>query len=156
MTPAAEFNVYFDPEAAHIVFQGFTSNKGAMIEVADWEAVMAHGFPHAGFEGWLRADSPRARFYDAISRQTRAWATDRRGDHWHSADALAMALALHPDGVLETAERPLAIELEGRHTRGMSVVDWRRESGRPDNARMLLRYDQTRFEGLLAAALAAS
>ena len=155
MTPAAEFNIYFDPEAAHVVFESFTQAKGAMIEVADWEAVMAHGFPHAGFERWLQADSPRARFYDAISRQTRAWATDRRGDHWHSADALAMALALQPGGALETVERPLAVELEGRHTRGMTVVDWRREGGRTDNAAILLRYDQARFEAMLAAALAA-
>ena len=155
MTPAAEFNIYFDPEAAHVVFEGFAPGKGAKIEVADWEAVMAHGFPHAGFEQWLQADSPRARFYDAISRQTRAWATDRRGDHWHSADALAMALALQPEGVVEAVERPLLVELEGRHTRGMTVVDWRRESGRPDNAAILLRYDQARFEALLAAALAA-
>lgn len=150
MTPAAEFNIYFDPEAAQIVFEAFP-----MTEVADWEAVMAHGFPHARFEQWLQADSPRARFYDAISRQTRAWANQRRGDDWHSADALAMALALEPAAVLETVERPLLVELAGRHTRGMTVVDWRREGGQPDNAAILMRYDRARFEALLAAALAA-
>jgi purine nucleosidase len=150
MTPAAEFNIYFDPEAAHIVFSAFPRT-----EVADWEAVMAHGFPHAEFEAWLRGDSARARFYDAISRQTRTWASERRGARWHAADALAMALALQPEGALEIAERPLQVELEGRHARGMTVVDWRREAGRPDNAAILLRYDQARFESLLAAALAA-
>ena len=150
ITAAAEFNIAFDPEAAHIVFGAFPRT-----EVADWEAVMAHGFPHAAFERWLRAPSPRAAFYEAISRRTREWAHDRRGDHWHSADALAMALALHPDGAIEAVERPLAVELAGRHTRGATVVDWRREEGRPDNALILQRYDQTRFEGLLEAALAA-
>ena len=150
MTPAAEFNIYFDPEAAQIVFEAFPTT-----EVADWEAVMAHGFPHAQFEHWLQADSPRARFYDEISRQTRAWASERRGDDWHSADALAMALALQPEAVLETVERPLLVELAGRHTRGMTVVDWRREGGQPDNATILLRYDQRQFEAMLAAALAA-
>ena len=150
ITAAAEFNIAFDPEAAHIVFGAFPRT-----EVADWEAVMAHGFPHAAFERWLRAPSPRAAFYDAISRRTREWARQRRGDRWHSADALAMALALHPDGVIEAIERPLAVELAGRHTRGATVVDWRREEGRPDNAVLLQRYDQTRFEGLLEAALAA-
>lgn len=155
MTPAAEFNIYFDPEAAHVVFEGFAPGKGAKIEVADWEAVMAHGFPHAGFEQWLQADSPRARFYDAISRQTRAWAGERRGNRWASADALAMAFALCPDGALETAERPLAVEMEGRQTRGATIVDWRREGGFPDNVRILQRYDQGRFEALIEAALAA-
>lgn len=150
ITPAAEFNIAFDPEAAHIVFEAF-----ARIDLADWEATVAHGFAHTGFEAWLRADSPRARFYDAISKQTREWSSDRRGDHWHSADALAMAFALEPDGALELVERPVAVELEGRHTRGATVVDWRREGGAADNCRILLRYDQARFEGRIRRALAA-
>ena len=150
ITAAAEFNIAFDPEAAHLVFSAFPRT-----ELADWEAVMAHGFPHARFEAWLRADSPRARFYDAISRRTREWASERRGEHWHSADPLAMALALHPAGAQEVVERPLAVELTGRHTRGATIVDWRREEGRPDNVAILRRYDQAAFEGLLEAALAA-
>lgn len=150
ITAAAEFNIAFDPEAAHIVLQAF-----ARFDLADWEAVMAHGFLHTRAEQWLQVDSPRARFYERISRQTRHWSADRRGDHWHSADALAMAFALHPDGALETMERPLAVELAGTLTRGATVVDWNRQHGRPDNARLLLRYDQARFEGLIQAALAA-
>jgi len=150
ISAAAEFNVYFDPEAAHIVFGAFPRT-----ELVDWEAVMAHGFPHEGFERWLQAPSPRARFYEAISRRTREWAFDRRGDHWHSADALAMAVALDPEGVREVVERPLAVELAGGHTRGATVVDWRREEGRPDNVAILQRYDQTRFEAMVEAALAA-
>jgi purine nucleosidase len=150
ITAAAEFNVYFDPEAAHIVFGTFPRT-----ELVDWEAVMAHGFPHDAFERWLQAPSPRARFYEAISRRTREWAFDRRGDHWHSADALAMAAALEPGGVREVLERPLAVELAGGHTRGATVVDWRREEGRPDNVAILQRYDRARFEAMLEAALAA-
>jgi purine nucleosidase len=150
ISAAAEFNVYFDPEAAHIVFGAFPRT-----ELVDWEAVMAHGFPHEAFERWLQAPSPRARFYEAISRRTREWAFDRRGDHWHSADALAMAVALDPEGVREVVERPLAVELAGGHTRGATVVDWRREEGRPDNVAILQRYDQTRFEAMVEAALAA-
>jgi purine nucleosidase len=150
ITPAAEFNVAFDPEAAHLVFQAFPR-----FELVDWEAVLAHGFPHVEFERWLTVDSPRARFYDAISRQTRAWAIDRRGDRWHSADALAMAHALEPEGALELVERPLAVELAGVHTRGATIVDWRREGGGRDNARILMRYDQARFERRVQAALAA-
>src|SRR3546814_2708579 len=64
-----------------------------------------------------------------------------------------MAYALQPDGALETAERPLAVALEDRHSRGATIVDWQRQTGRPDRARILLRYDQARFEGLVRAAL---
>lgn len=150
ITPAAEFNVAFDPEAAHVVFEGFPA-----FDLADWEAVIAHGFHHQKAERWLQAASPRARFYDAISLQTRQWSADRRGELWHSADALAMAYALQPDGALELAERPLQVETAGALTRGATVTDWNRQTGRPDQARILLRYDQARFEGLVEAALAA-
>ncbi len=150
ITPAAEFNFYFDPEAAHLVFEAF-----GRIELADWEATIAHGLHHERVAGWLQADSDRARFYAGISEKTRLWSIDRRGDYWYAADALAMAFALAPEGTLERAERPLAIELQGTHARGASVVDWRREGGRPDKVDILLKYDQARFEALIQAALAA-
>jgi purine nucleosidase len=150
LTPAAEFNVAFDPEAAHLVFEAFPQ-----FDVADWEATIAHGLPHASVEQWLAAPSPRAAFYDQISRKTRLWSADRRGDHWHSADALAMAFALHPEGATRLEARPLAVELAGTLTRGATVTDWNRQTGRPDNARLLLGYDQAKFQALVRAALAA-
>src|SRR5690606_13698357 len=62
ITPVAEFNVGFDPESAHVVLSGFPK-----YDLADWEATLAHGLPHAEAEGWLAADTPQARFYEAIS-----------------------------------------------------------------------------------------
>ena len=151
ITPAAEFNIAFDPEAAHIVFSAFPR-----IELADWEAVLAHGFLHADADRWLAADSPRAQFYAGISAYTRKWSRNGRGERWHAADALAMALALQPDGALESLERPMVVELDGRHTRGATIVDWNRQDGEVDNVAILMRYDQARFEAMIEAALAAA
>lgn len=150
ITPAAEFNIAFDPEAAHIVFSAFPK-----VELADWEAVLAHGLLHDDVERWLAADSPRARFYSAISAHTRAWARAGRGERWHAADALAMALALQPEGALELRERPLVVETAGQHARGATLVDWNRQTGAADNVAILMRYDQARFEAMIQAALAA-
>lgn len=151
ITAAAEFNIAFDPEAAHIVFSAFPK-----IDLVDWEATVAHGLHQGRVDEWLRAGSPRARFYDSISRQTREWSARRRGEHWHSADALAMAYALAPTGALELVERPVVVELDGRHTRGATVVDWQRQTGYGDNATILIRYEQAGFERMIEAALAAT
>ncbi len=150
ISAAAEFNIAFDPEAAHIVFSAFPR-----IELADWEAVIAHGFLHQDAERWLQADSPRARFYAEISSHTRNWSRTGRGERWHAADALAMALALQPEGALEILERPLVVELDGRHTRGATVVDWQQRGERQETVAILRRYDQTAFEALVRGALAA-
>ena len=117
--------------------------------------MIAHGFLHDRAEQWLKVGSACADFYERISMQTRNWSADRRGDHWHSADALAMAWALQPEGAQEVLQRPVAVELAGTLTRGATVVDWNRQQDLPDNASLLMRYDQARFEGLIQAALAA-
>ena len=150
ITPAAEFNVYFDPEAAHLVFEAFER-----IDLADWEGTIAHGLLHDRVVELLAADSPRARFYERVSKKTREWSADRRGDYWHSADALAMAYALEPDGATELVDRPVVVELGHGHARGMTIVDWNRQGGGADRFRILMRYDQARLEGLIRAALAA-
>ncbi len=150
ITPVAEFNIAFDPEAAHIVFTSFPH-----IEVADWEATIAHGMLHRNVEQWLAADTDTARFYELISRKTRLWSEDSRGDHWYAADALAMAWALQPDGATLVEQRPLSVELTGARTRGATVVDWNRQTGAADNTTLLIGYDQARFEAQVQRALGA-
>lgn len=151
-TPTAEFNIGFDPEAAHLVFEAFAA-AGKLVEVADWEAVIRHGMLHADVEGWLQAEHPRARFYEAISRKTREWSAGLRGERWHAADALAMALLVAPEHARRLERRPLRVELTGAETRGMTVVDWGRRSGRPDHTELLMDYDQAAFEALIRRAL---
>ena len=148
ITPVAEFNVAFDPEAAHIVFSSFPH-----IDVADWEATVAHGLLHRDVEQWLAGNTDKARFYELISRQTRLWSEDSRGERWYAADALAMAWALQPEGAVLLENRPLSVELAGTRTRGATVVDWNRQTGAPDNTTLLIGYDQARFESQVQRAL---
>lgn len=143
-----EFNTGFDPEAARIVFE-----RWPRFELVDWEATLRHGLAHEQCDRWFAADHELARFYDAISRQTRAWSAGLRGPEWHSADALAMAQVLEPECALETVDRALTVELAGEHARGMTVVDWLSRTGRPANARILMSYDRDRFEHLVRAAV---
>src|SRR5690606_34805751 len=144
-----EFNVFFDPEAAHIVFEAFER-----FDLSDWEATVAHGFLHDDVERWLAAPGQVAAFYEAVARHTRRWSEDARGDRWFCADALAMAMALRPDGVVEAAERPVEVVLGHSPARGATLVDWQRQLGRPARARILLRYDQEAFEARVRETLA--
>ncbi|GAA4859853.1 nucleoside hydrolase [Luteimonas vadosa] len=150
ITPVAEFNVYFDPEAADEVFRAFPA-----YDLCDWEATLAHGLHHRDVDHWLQADGATARFYEGISRKTRTWSADRRGDHWHSADGLAMAFALAPEGAVQTARHPLAVVLGDGPERGLTRVDRDDDGTGAGGANILQRYDQGRFEALIARALAA-
>lgn len=144
-----EFNTGFDPEAAHIVF-----SRWPEFDLVDWEATLAHGIPFQESERWLQADTVAARFYHAISRKTRDWMRrTRNAERWAAADALAMAATIAPDSVLEWAQRPVAVELDGALTRGATVVDWWQRSGRPAQARIMMRYDIDGFSGLIRSAL---
>jgi len=145
---SAEFNVGFDPEAAHIVFSAWPR-----IELIDWELVTRHGIAFDVVERWLAADNPRAQFFAAISRKTRAWTRTRGRPKLLVADALAIAVALQPDLVTRAEDHHIAIELDGRLTRGATVVDWENRSGHAANARIVLAVDQARFEALVASAL---
>ena len=147
----AEFNIGFDPEAAHVVFEGWPQ-----FDLVDWEATLRHGLAFARIERWLAADDPRARFYAAISRRTRDWTRERGRPALMVADALAMAVAIDADIVTQAEHHAVAVELDGTLTRGATVVDWEDRSGRRPNARIVQAVDSGRFEALVAAALGAS
>jgi purine nucleosidase len=144
----AEFNIGFDPEAAHVVFSSWPE-----FDLVDWEACLRHTFDFARFESMLAAGDARATFYAAISRKARAFNRSRGRPGIVAADALAMAVALEPEIVTRAELRHVAIEASGRATRGATVVDWEGRLGQPANARIVLAVDQARFEDLAASAL---
>ena len=148
-TVSAEFNIGFDPEAAHIVFSVWPQ-----IELMDWELTVRHGVGFDTVARWVRADNPTARFFDAISRKTRTWSQERGRPQLALADPLAMAVALQPDIATRTQDHPVVISLDGV-TRGATVVDCDDRSGARANARIVMDVDQARFEALCSSALGA-
>lgn len=147
----AEFNIGFDPEAARVVFEGFPH-----FDLVDWELTLRHVFDDAEFDRWLAAGDARAAFFKAIVGKSRAWNAARGRSGLIAADALAMAVALDPDSIVRAEEHHVGIELEGRLTRGATVVDWEDRLQRPANARIVLEVDQARFAAMVQRALGAA
>ena len=144
-----EFNIGFDPEAAHVVFSSWPC-----FELVDWEATMAHGVETLRVVEWLSGTHDAARFYQAISRKTRTFLGKLRGaDHWHAADALAMAAVLEPAKVAEWAAHHVAVDVSPGPSRGATIVDWNDRGGGAVNARIMRRFDGPAFERLLRSAL---
>ncbi len=147
-TVPAEFNIGFDPEAAHVVFSAWPH-----FVLVDWEATMRHGIDFARFAQLTSANTARAKFYADITRKTVEWTRAEGRPQMLIADALAMAVALEPGIVRRAEARHVAVEIDGRLTRGATVVDWGDRLGKPANAQIVLEVDQARFEALLASAL---
>lgn len=146
----AEFNIGFDPEAAHVVFSTWPH-----FTLVDWESTVRHGIEFAAIEGWLSAGTTSCGFFDSISRKTRAWTRERGRPQLLVADALAMAVALEPGIVARAEVRHVAIELAGTHTRGATLVDWDQRLGHAPNAHIVMGVDHERFEALVASSFGA-
>lgn len=146
----AEFNVGFDPEAAHVVFESFSG-----FDLVDWEATLRHAFEDAEFDRWLAQGDARANFFGKVFGTARAYNASHERHGIVAADALAMAVAIDPSIVTRSERRHVAVELDGRLTRGATVVDWAGRLGHPANANVVLDVDQARFAAMVRAALGA-
>ena len=144
----AEFNIGFDPEAAHVVFEAFPS-----FDLVDWEATLRHAFDDAEFDDWLAAGDRRADFFGQIVAAARGYNAKHDRCGVIAADALAMAVALDPGIVTRRETRAVAVELDGRQTRGATVVDWANRLGQPARANIVLEVDQARFAAMVRRAL---
>lgn len=148
VTPSAEFNIYVDPEAAHVVFSsglpitmvGLEVTHQALVTPADVERIRALG----GRVALMVAEL--IDFYSRFHRERLGWP----GAPVH--DACAVAEVVRP-GIVATRPMHVAIELRGEHTVGRTVCDLRGVTGRPPNADVGLGIDRAAFLDLLLAAL---
>ena len=133
VTPAAEFNIWVDPEAARSVFL-----SGLPIEMVGWELSRYEAvLDAADIEQVLELKTPLARFAIGCNGRAREAYLEQTGEHGISLpDPIAMAVLLHPELVLEASEHFVEIETKSELTRGMTVVDRLNVTGDVRNERV--------------------
>jgi purine nucleosidase len=147
VTPAAEFNVYADPEAAAIVLDAWPG-----LTLVSWETALDHGLSAEQVETLLAIHSPRAEFFRRVTRRILEFVQQFLGvKGLFPCDPLAMAVALEPDIVRKVEAQYVQVELAGQHTRGYTAVDRRGQTGREANVNLVLEVDRERFWELMQA-----
>jgi purine nucleosidase/pyrimidine-specific ribonucleoside hydrolase len=148
-TPTAEFNTYADPEALDVVLRSgvpvrmvglnLTHQALATPAVVERMAAMPHvvGQTCAAWMGFF-GDS-----YNQI------WEFEAPPVH----DPCTIAALIEP-GLIEWRDAFVAVELDGRWTRGTTVVDlYNRYPGEVPNARVAMRLDAERYWDLVIDAV---
>src|SRR5947199_3166916 len=120
VTPAAEYNIWVDPEAARIVMR-----SGLPVELVGWQLSRAETVLRdrdiAHIQGFK---TDLARFaIECNSRAREAYKIQTGEDGISLPDPVAMCIALDPSVGTEWSEHYVDVETHSDLTRGMTVVD---------------------------------
>ena len=148
-TPAAEFNIYVDPHAAKVVFEagvpltmlGLDVSRQALLTSDRLEAIRRLGTPFS------RTVVGLLEFYSRYHQTRRG----RVGAPLH--DPCVIAYVLEP-GLFRGRTCHVAIETQGEHTLGRTVVDWSGRTSHRRNATVINEIDADGFFALLTERLA--
>ena len=162
VTPAAEYNIWVDPEAAHIVFR-----SGLPIEMVGWHLCRGPALLNAAdIEQVLSLGTPLAKFAIECNSFAQEAYRLQTGEHGISMpDPVCMSIAIDPSICTNGSSHYVQIETGSELTRGMTVVDrlnvsgdernlpvWR-ETRKGNKARICWTIDVGRWKQLLIDSL---
>lgn len=149
VVPAAEYNIWVDPDAAKIVFE-----SGLPITMVGWDISQKYAtFDDAQAEE-LKSLSPLGEFCVDIQQGLRRFGIEKLDlGGFDLPDPIAMAVAIDPKVATVIKHLHVAIETKSELTRGATVVDHLGITGQAPNAKVVLAASRERFLHVLYAAV---
>jgi len=146
LTQVAEYNAGVDPEATDIVFRSPIPKTMVALDPIRSSATIAA-------QDVDRLEATATPWCTMVARLLRLSLRRWPRSEISLCDPAAVAVAIDP-AIAETELLPVAIETAGRHTRGMTVVDFRRGRGHKlgimePNVNVVLRFDSDAFRNLV-------
>jgi purine nucleosidase len=120
VTPAAEYNIWVDPEAARIVF-----HSGLPLEMVGWQLCRGDAVLHqADIDRVLALKNPIAEFVirsNSVAAEASFKQTGQTGISL--PDPVSMGITLDPSLCISSSHHLVEIEIHSELTRGMTIVD---------------------------------
>lgn len=138
-TRSAEFNIYVDPEAADIVFK-----SGIPIIMSGLDITQKASVLPEDIEEIKGIDNKVAKFLSQVLEKLLSYhrTTGFNGCHLH--DPVALLAVTNPE-MIKTKALHVEIELEGKHTRGMTVANEAERFNQDPNADVGFHIDREAF-----------
>jgi purine nucleosidase len=148
ITPAAEYNIYVDPEAADIVFSAGIAD----VVVISWDPLTITDavFDQTRIDRIAALDTPLSRFFVRANQATFDFDLAAGIGGSSHCDSLTALLALDRSYATEEGRYRLEVETEGTITRGATVFDWHSDE---NNVTAIEKADGERFFDYMLALL---
>jgi purine nucleosidase len=120
VTPAAEYNLWVDPDAARIVF-----HSGLPVEMIGWEHCRGEALLNNADMSYVRSLNTPLADFTLDCNATALQAAFKQSGEWGLSlpDPVAMAVALDPSIATQMTACYVEVETRSDLTRGMTVVD---------------------------------